>query len=130
MKFKPLGDNIVGRTAIVKRDGEAEQKIILLDETRVTKLIVVDALGPAAAARGIKVGDLIFSMTISMFTVRTGVRPVLKGEHVADTMFLDPGETIYVQTEDGTKYVPIDSPGAAKSLGYVESEKADESEAA
>lgn len=113
MKFEPRRDQIIGRTAIRK----ARSSIIRIDETKVTKFILIDGVGPDAAARGIKAGDLIVPLSVSMIVLDGLARPILKEESIAHFVDLEEGDELLVQTENGLKFVPMDSPDAAVNLG-------------
>jgi hypothetical protein len=59
---------IIGRMVIRKM----ESTIILTDEAKVTKFILVDAVGVDAAAKGIKVGDLIIAKALGNVVLDAG----------------------------------------------------------
>jgi hypothetical protein len=99
--------------------------IVRPDETKVTKFVLVDAVGEEAAAAGIKVGDIIVANALANIVLNGGssFRPMLKEENAA--LFVRDVEIhdLLVQAESGGQYVPFDSPDAAKSLGAQEEEE-------
>lgn len=101
---------------VIKR---SDSKIIRVDETKVTKLVLVDAAGPGAIAAGIKVGDIVLGKKINNMVFDAGAifRPLIEEPEIACfARELTPGELL-MQTENGQSYVPFDSPDAAQSLG-------------
>lgn len=118
MKFVPRRSQIIGRM-VIKR---ASSMIVRVDESKVTKFILVDAVGEEAAANGIKVGDLVVPTAVSNIVMNEGFRPVLEEKNVAFFVTDVPLSELAVQTDGGTKYVSFDSPDAAKPLGAQPSE--------
>lgn len=126
MKFVPRNSQIIGRMAIRRSDS----KIIRVDETKVTKFILVDAVGDEAAARGVKVGDVVIPTALSniVFDGGTRFRPILEEKSVACFVTEMSMDDLLVQSEIGAQFVPFESPEAAKSMGAQDAER--ESEAA
>lgn len=119
MKFIPRRDQIIGRTVIRK----SQSNIISLDESKVTKFIIVDAVGDDAAAAGFKTGDLVIPSAISNIVLQNTWRPFLKEDQVMFFVTDVPKDQLLVQSEkDPKKYVPFDSPDAAVSLGINRAE--------
>lgn len=115
MKLIPRGKQVIGRM-VIKR---VLSSIVRPDETRrTTKFMLVDAVGPDAAAKGVRVGDVVLTTTFSNISLDGGVylRPIVDEDSIAATLTdVAPGE-LFVQTDGGTEYVAFDSPKAAKSL--------------
>jgi hypothetical protein len=127
VKFAPRHSQIVGRMVIKRSDS----KIIRTDETKVTKFVIVDAVGVEAAAAGIKVGDVVVATKLNhmFFDAGTRFRPLIEEKDIACLVTdLRPGDLL-VQAENGTQYVLFDSPEAAEPLGAQPKPRA-ESEAA
>lgn len=100
----------------------SDSKIIRVDETKVTKYLLVDAVGPGAAAKGIKVGDYVVVTRIMHVVQDAGMVfiPFADEEYVA--LFareIGPNELL-MQTLSGKEFVAFDSPDAAPSFGAVE----------
>ena len=114
MKFAPRRNQIIGR-AVIKRKFAA---ILRPNETDgITKFVLVDAVGVDAAAKGIKVGDVIVPLKVGNIVMDGAFRPVVEEENAGLFVTeLSPGELL-VQTENGSRYVPFDSEDAAVSLG-------------
>lgn len=118
MKFVPRHTQIIGRMVIRPQSS----LIAMGDETKVTKFILVDAVGEDAAKLGVKPGDLIVPKALSQIVLESGRRfcPILEEKDVA--FFVrdyDPNE-LHVQIDSAVRYVPFDSPEAAKSIGAQE----------
>jgi hypothetical protein len=115
MKFIPRNSQVIGRM-VIKRPSS---KIIRPDEKKITKFVLVDAVGSEAAARGIKVGDLIVPTALGniMPEGEGSFRPVLEEKNIAFFVTDTSPEELLVQTDSGTKYVPLDSEEAAQSFG-------------
>lgn len=128
MKFIPRHNEIIGRMLIMK----SESKIILSDPTKVTKFVLVDAVGPDALAKGIKPGDIIVPKELGHFVLDRGTfyRPRVQEEHAVSHVTDVTNDQLLMQTSDGREYVPFDSPNAAKPLGAMPAEWKTESEAA
>jgi len=121
MKFEPRRGQAVGRIVVKP----TISTIIRPDETKgITKFVLLDAVGPDLAAKGLKVGDVVLPIAINTLYLEGGVsfRPMVEEEKIAlivrDWQSLD---EFHVQTESGAQYVPFDDPKAAVSLGVVES---------
>jgi hypothetical protein len=113
VKFVPRRSQIIGRM-VIKR---VSSMIVRVDESKVTKFILVDAVGEEAAANGIKVGDLVVPNALGNIVMNEGFRPVLEEKAVAFFVTDVPMSELAVQTDSGNKYVPFDAPDAAKPLG-------------
>lgn len=125
MKFVPRRNQVIGRVVIRR---SLVSTIVLVDESKVTKFILIDAVGSEAAANGVKVGDVIVPLTINNIMLNNGFRPVLDEKNIAFFVTdIAPGE-LMVQTDSGSKYVPLDADDAAQSLGAAPS--TDQEEAA
>ena len=114
MKLIPRHNQIVGRVVIER----PQSSIIRPDATKnTTKIILVDAVGEGAAKSGIKVGDLVVPMKMNHFMLDGGAifRPLIEEGDAG--FFVTEAEELYVQTDNGQEYVPLDSERAAKSLG-------------
>jgi len=113
VKFVPRRNQVIGRVVIRR----TLTSIVLVDESKVTKFILIDAVGEEAAANGVKVGDVIVPLTINNIMLNNGFRPVLDEKNIAFFVTdIAPGE-LMVQTDSGSKYVPLDAEDAAQSLG-------------
>ena len=115
MKLIPRRNQIIGRMVIEK----SELKIILIDETKVTKYLLVDAVGSEAAAAGIKVGDVVVPMKVGQMVLAAGTvfSPWLDEKDIGSTGTDFEMDDLLVQTAAGTRFVPFDSPEAAKPIG-------------
>lgn len=115
MKFAPRHSQIIGRMVIRR----SEARVILVDETKVTKFILIDAVGEDAAAAGLKPGDVVVPLAMGNVILDGGrsFRPVLEEKNVAFLVVdLEPNELL-VQTHEGGQFVALDSDEAAPSLG-------------
>ena len=114
MKFAPRHSQIIGRM-VIKR---ALSPIILLSESnKVTKFVLVDAVGVGAAEKGVKVGDIVLPIALGNIIMDDGFRPSLEEDKAAFFVTdVEPGELL-VQTDKGDKFVQFDSPEAAQPLG-------------
>lgn len=124
MKFVPRHNQIIGRM-VVRR---AASTIIVGDPTKVTKFILVDAVGDGAAAAGVKVGDIVVPKSLSQIVTENGTSfcPFLEEKDVAFFVRdLLPGEML-IQSASGTKYVSLESPEAADAFGGQEEAQAAE----
>jgi hypothetical protein len=125
MKLEPRNNQIIGRIVIRR----AFSSIVRPDQTKdITKFILVDAVGSGAAAKGVKIGDVIVPMAIGKIMLDDGFRPSLEEENVGFFVRDVSPSDLLIQTDNGLEYVPFDSEKAAKSLGAVVKEA--ESEAA
>lgn len=115
MKFAPRRSRIIGRMVIRK----SESKIILVDETKVTKFVLIDAIGPDAAEKGLKVGDVVLPIEIRNIVLDGGksFRPIMEEENVAFVITGMRLDDLSVQVDSGKQFVPFDSPEAAESFG-------------
>ncbi len=121
MKFVPRHNQIIGRM-VVKR---ASSTIHIGDPTKVTKFILVDAVGAGAAAAGVKAGDIIVPKSLSQIVMENGTSfcPFLEEKDIAFFVRdLLPGEML-IQSASGTKYVGLESPEAAEVFGGQETEE-------
>lgn len=102
------------------------QKIIRPDETKnTTKFILVDAVGPEAAAAGIKVGDIVVPTAIISLILDGGAsfRPMVEERNVA-AVITDAGlDEFAIQNDSGSEFVSIDHQDAAQSFGVQDSTK-------
>lgn len=115
MKFVPRHSRIIGRMVIKK----AESMIVLTDESKVTKFVLIDAVGDDAAALDVKVGDLVLPIALANIVVNGGrsFRPTLEEKDIAFFVTGIPLKDLAVQTDNGTQYVSFDSEDAAQPLG-------------
>jgi hypothetical protein len=115
MKFVPRNSQLIGRMTIKK----SESRIIRTDETKVTKYILVDAVGPDAAAKGIKVGDLVLVISIRHIVQDAGLVFIPFADEKDVVLFVTDvtREELLVQTLGGKEFVPFDAPEAAPSFG-------------
>lgn len=121
MKFAPRNNQIVGRMTIRK----SESKIIRTDETKVTKYILVDAVGPGAAAKGIAVGDLVVVISIRHIVQDAGLVFIPFADEEAVVLFATDVtlDDLLVQTPGGKEFVPFGSETAAESFGVPHKER-------
>ena len=117
MKFEPRHNQIIGRL-VIKRSSSS---IIRPDETKVTKFILVDAVGTEAEAKGIKVGDLVLPKRVSNILLDSGAifRPTLEEPDIIFFVRDIKQEQLLVQVNAGTSFVAFSSPEAAESLGAL-----------
>jgi hypothetical protein len=97
----------------------SESKIIVSDPTKVTKYILVDAVGPGAAAAGIKVGDCVVVLSVRHIVQDAGMVFIPFAEEKDVALFatdVGPNELL-VQTLNGKEFVAFDSSDAAPSFG-------------
>jgi hypothetical protein len=123
MKLEPLRGQAVGR--VVQQP--MLSTIVRPDETKgVSKFILLDAVGPDLAAKGIRVGDVVLPMKIHNIVLNDGssFRPLVEAEHIMLIVRDWKKDEFHVQTENGSQYVPFDDPRAAKSLGFGDSKPA------
>lgn len=120
MKFVPRKTQIIGRM-VIRRSASA---IIRVAQEKVTKFVLVDAVGSDAAAKGIKVGDIVLPKALGNIIMSEGFRPWLEEENVGFFVTDVSPEDLVIQTDNGTDFVPFDSPHAAKPLGAQEVEAA------
>jgi hypothetical protein len=115
MKLTPRRSQVIGRI-VIKR---VLSSIVRPDETKdTTKFVLVDAVGPDARDRGVRVGDVILPTAVSLIALDGGVsrRPMVDEDHIAATLTDVSPDDLAVQTDSATEYVPFDSPRAARSL--------------
>ena len=126
MKFAPRHNQAVGRMVIKRSDS----KIVRVDETKVTKFVLIDAVGVDAAVAGLNVGDVVVATKLNHMVFDAGLRfrPLVEEKDIACFVTdLQPGELL-VQTENGAKYVLFDDPDAAVPLGAQALERAQAAE--
>lgn len=121
MNYEPRRGQAVGRVVI--RDLSSVSIIIRPDETKgTTKLVLIDAVSPEFAEKGLKVGDVVLPSKVSNVVMDGGAsfRPVV---HEQDVLLVVRNwaslSEFRIQTENGSEYVPFGDPKAAPSLGYV-----------
>jgi hypothetical protein len=115
VKLVPRGSQVIGRV-VVKRVLSA---IVRPDETReTTKFVLVDAVGPDAAAKGVKVGDVILPTAMSNIKLDGGVsvRPIVPEAGIAAFLTGVDVAQLAVQTDGATEYVAFGDPRAAQSI--------------
>jgi hypothetical protein len=120
VKFTPRNNQIIGRMTIKR----SESKIIRIDETKVTKYLLVDAVGPGAAAKGVKVGDLLVVLKLRHIVQDAGLVYVPFADEEDIALFVTdvaPNELL-IQTLSGKEFVQFDSPDAAESFGAARKE--------
>ena len=105
---------IMGRMAIRKK----ESLIILNDQAKVTKFILVDGVGPDAAAKGIKVGDLVISSALGNIVMDrdTFYVPVCEEKNIVFFVEDVKPEELLVQDKGGRNFVALDSEEAAPNV--------------
>jgi len=115
MKFVPRNSQLIGRMVILK----SESKIIRVDQTKVTKYILVDAVGPDAAQKGVKVGDIVLVISIRHIVQDAGMVFIPFAEEKDVVLFATDvtQNDLLVQTPSGKEFVPFDSLEAAQSFG-------------
>lgn len=115
MKFIPRNNQFIGRMTIKKSDST----IILTDAPKVTKYILVDAVGPGAAAAGIKVGDLVVVMRVMNMVLDAGrvFIPWADEKDVGLWVTDVTQDDLLIQTPNGKEFVPFDSDEASPSYG-------------
>jgi hypothetical protein len=118
MKFVPRNTQLIGRMTIRK----SESKIIRGDETKVTKYLLVDAVGPEAASKGIKVGDIVLVVSIKHIVQDAGMVFIPFAEEKDVVLFATDIslDELLVQTPSGKEFVPFDSLEAATSFGATQ----------
>jgi hypothetical protein len=118
VKFVPRSSQLIGRMTIRK----SESKIVRLDESKVTKYILVDAVGPKAAEAGIKVGDLVLVVSIRHIVQDAGMVFIPFADEKDVVLFATDvtREELLVQTPSGKEFVPFDSLEAATSFGATQ----------
>jgi hypothetical protein len=105
---------IIGRMVIRKM----ESTIILTDEAKVTKFILVDAVGVDAAAKGIKVGDLIIAKALGNVVLDAGTVYIPICEEPNIVFFVEEVtlDQLLVQHKSGKRFVPFDADDAAPNI--------------
>jgi hypothetical protein len=115
VKFIPRNSQFIGRMTIRR----SESKIIVSDPTKVTKYLLVDAVGPEAAQKGIKVGDYVVVLSVRHIVQDAGRVFIPFSEEKDVALFatdIGPNEML-MQTPNGKEFVAFDSPEAASSFG-------------
>lgn len=118
----------IGRMVIRK----SESQIIRVNETMVTKFILVDAVGPKASKAGLRAGDLVVVKALGNIILDAGTvyLPVFEEPNtVFDVLEVD-REDLLVQTADGKRFVPFDDDAAVKPFGAPPVERESEAEQA
>jgi hypothetical protein len=97
---------------------KSDSKIIRVNETKVTKYILVDAVGPKAAAEGIRVGDIVLVVSIRNIVQDAGLVFIPFADEKDVVLFGTDvtRDELLVQTLSGKEFVPFDSPEAAPSF--------------
>ena len=113
MKIAPRRDEIVGRMVIPR----PSSSIIRPDETKVSKFVLVDAVGELAAKAGIEPGQIVVPRALGQVIMREAFRPILKEGDVAFFVTQVSLQDFLIQTEGGSEYVPMESEKAAASWG-------------
>lgn len=116
MKYSPRHSQVIGRL-LIKR---TLAKIVRPDETsNTTKFILIDAVGPGAAAAGLMVGDIVVPTAMTGIVLDGGAvfRPMLEERNVAAIVTDVLMSEFVVQIDNGSEYVSIDDERAAKSYG-------------
>lgn len=118
MKLVPRYSQVVGRMVIRR----SSSTIIIGDDTKVTKFLLVDAVGEGAAKAGVKVGDIVVPVALTNIVLDSGYSfcPFLEEKNIAFFVRDVNVDQLLIQTPAGTKYVPFDSPEAAKAVGAQE----------
>jgi hypothetical protein len=114
MRFSPRGNMIMGRMVIRKTDS----LIILTDQAKVTKFILVDGVGPDAATKGIKVGDLVIASALGNIVMDRGTvyLPICEEKNIVFFVEDVKPEQLLVQDKGGNNYVAFDSEDAAPNV--------------
>lgn len=114
MKFSPRGNMIMGRMVIRK----TESLIILSDQAKVTKFILVDAVGLDAAAKGIKVGDLVIASALGNIVMDRGTvyLPICEEKNIVFFVEDVERDQLLVQDKGGHNFVAFDSDEAAPNV--------------
>ncbi len=114
MKISPRRNMVIGRMTIRK----VESTIILTGVPAVTKFILVDAVGPDAAAAGIKVGDLVVAKALGNIVLdsSTFFVPMCEEENVIFFVEEVGLNELSIQTKNGKAFVPFDSEEAAPNI--------------
>ncbi len=115
MKLVARHDEVIGRV-VIKRVRSA---ILRLNEFKnTTKFLLVDAVGPDAAEKGIKVGDVVLARTIDhlKFDAGTIVRFIAKEPSIAIVVEDVDLEEFAIQVDNGEEYVAFGDEFAAQSI--------------
>jgi hypothetical protein len=119
VNYEPRPGQAVGRVVMQMN---VSSLIVRPDETKgTTKLVLLDAIGPDLAAKGLKVGDIVLPSKVSGAVMNGGAsfRPIVNEQDILLVLrnwtSLD---EFRVQTESGSEYVAFNNPKAAPSLGF------------
>lgn len=115
MFYIPRHKQVIGRIAIKR----VLRSIIRPDETKdTTKFILVDGVGPDAAAAGIKVGDIVVPTTMAAIKLDGGssIRAILEEPTIGAVVGGITISDLVIQIDNGKEYVPFDDERAAKSM--------------
>lgn len=95
---------------------KSDSTIILTNADKVTKYMLVDAVGPEAAREGIKVGDIVVVSRVNHIVQDAGRVFVSFAEEKEVLLFVTDvvPENLLMQTKDGKNFVPLDSKDAAE----------------
>lgn len=105
---------IMGRMVIRK----TESLIILSDQAKVTKFILVDAVGLDAAAKGIKVGDLVIASALGNIVMDRGTvyLPICEEKNIVFFVEDVTQDQLLVQDKGGHNFVAFDADEAAPNV--------------
>lgn len=114
MKFSPRGNMIMGRMVIRKTDS----LIITSDQAKVTKFILVDAVGPEAATKGVKVGDLVIASALGNIVMDRGrtYLPICEEKNIVFFVEDVKQSDLLVQDKSGNNFVAFDAEEAAPNV--------------
>jgi hypothetical protein len=97
---------------------KTESLIILSDQAKVTKFILVDAVGTEAAAKGIKVGDLVIASALGNIVMDRGTvyLPICEEKNIVFFVEDVTPDQLLVQDKGGHNFVAFDSDDAAPNV--------------
>jgi hypothetical protein len=118
MKVIALRTGIIGRLVIKRVETSA---IIRLEQPKVSRFILIDALGQQAEEAGLKVGDLVFptSMGNIVLDANKSFRPTLEEKDARFAVRDFDASLFLIQNDSATSYVPFDSDDAAKPFAEI-----------
>lgn len=113
MNLVPKRDQVLGRIVITK----LKSAIVTPDETRgVTKFMLVDAVGPEAAAAGYKRGDLVLPRAMNNIFLHGGTyhRVICDAKEILTAVEdWDPKDFLVTAEDDAPKSVSAPEPAPA-----------------